>query len=269
MLETLRRLFCGTPAQRVAAAYPTLTFERDPTLAYAIGDVHGCLALLLELEALIFADAAALGPQAGETWIVMLGDYVDRGPDSAGVLDHLLRPLPAPFRRLMVAGNHEERMLDFLNAPGPDSDWLALGGGETLRSYGLSEDALFAARRSGQAALLDSHIPGEHRQLLETLPGMLVTPGYVFVHAGLRPGVPLDEQHPSDLMWIRDKFRNDYAEFGRLVVHGHTPTKIPLVSEHRINIDTGAYATGKLTAVRLWGTNRPQTLTVDARSGAA
>ncbi|WP_439600197.1 metallophosphoesterase [Devosia sp.] len=227
---------------------------------YAIGDVHGCLAALRTLEAKITADAMS---HLHRPLVVMLGDVVDRGPASAQVIDHLLTTA-SDFDRICLAGNHELAMGAFLRAPRRRHEWLDFGGLETLLSYGIEETALqqALAKADRLRALVDSHIPSDHRQFLDELPVLLETRQHIFVHAGLRPGIPIEIQHDSDLVWFRDSFSSDYAEFGKTIVHGHTPVMTPLLSQHRICVDTGAYATGRLTAVKLVAGKEPLVLAV-------
>lgn len=221
-------------------------------MVYAIGDVHGCYDQLRRLTATIEADAAHL---PGRKLIVMLGDYVDRGPNSAGVLDWLCAAPPTGFERIALAGNHEVMMLEFLGDPRPNSSWMDFGGADTLRSYGIDTDAFVKARAKDRQAMLDALIPAEHVELLQNLPSMLMLPHAVFVHAGLRPGLTLDAQHDDDLMWIREPFLSEPMPDDTVVIHGHTPNPEPVIAERRICVDTGAYATGVLTAVRLSGTD--------------
>lgn len=224
-----------------------------PASVYAIGDVHGCLSLLQELEDKIVADARSQG--GGEHLIVTLGDYVDRGPSSAGVLDHLLQAPPEGFRRETLAGNHEQLMLDFLAQPAPDHTWLQLGGDHTLRSYGLSTELLFGGKLSmrKRKELLHDFIPRRHSEFMNSMPVCLVLPRAIFVHAGIQQGVSLKDQSDDQMLWMRHP--GTASESGKegepLVVHGHTPVQEPFVSEHRICIDTNAVFSGKLTAVRL------------------
>ena len=226
-----------------------LSLASHPGSIYAIGDVHGCLDLLRQLERRILADADA---HAVRPTLVLLGDYVDRGPDSAGVLDHLSGPRPRGFSRVCLAGNHEIMMLDFLAAPSPSADWLRFGGLETLASYGMQPDRVLGSSRRQLQAMVDAHVPQEHIDFLKDLPLTLSVQDLVFVHAGLRPGVePIDHQSEDDLLWIRDEFFNAPPVDRRLVVHGHTPGKVPVSVPGRICVDTGAYATGVLSAVRL------------------
>lgn len=230
-----------------------LEASERPALIYAIGDVHGCLDELRRLEALIVTDAA---PVAGEKWLVPLGDYIDRGPASAGVLDHLLAPPPPGFRRLCLKGNHEAMLLDALADPPTLRHWLAFGGDATLASYGLGQAAIESlrsgrGRASSRRQLLEAHLPEEHLAFLRNLPVGLSVPGFTFVHAGLRPGVPLADQKEADLLWIRELFLESGHDFGAVVVHGHTPGREPFISATRIGIDTGCFMSGRLTALRI------------------
>jgi serine/threonine protein phosphatase 1 len=259
MLQSLMRSLFGTSAP-AAPERPRLTAPEWPAAIYAIGDVHGCLAELKRLEQLIYADAAA---PAGDKWIVMLGDYVDRGPDSAGVLDHLLSPVPPGYRRICLAGNHETMLLAFLEAPLAGSDWLRFGGIQTLQSYAVDEQSGYfdAPTLEQRRQILESHVPRRHVEFMRGLPLYLRVGNTVFVHAGLRHGVPLEQQSERDLLWLRP---GDDAPFeaGTVVVHGHTPTATPTLSPWRIGIDTGAAMTGILTAVRLTAQGEPVILQV-------
>lgn len=235
----------ATGGERLIAA-------QRPTLIYAIGDVHGCLGPLRTLEARIVADAAG---EPDEKWIVMLGDYVDRGPQSAQVLDHLMTPPPPGFRRICLRGNHEEAMLAALETGDGLDNWLAFGSEATLASYGMSatQIAMLASRgrTSSKLQALQAHVPEEHIDFLRRLPVLLSVPGYVFVHAGLRPGVTLYQQRDRDLLWIRGEFLDTDHDFGAVVVHGHTPEDEPFIGMRRVGIDTGCFASGRLTAVRV------------------
>lgn len=257
MLDSIRRLFGMSPAEAPSDGRQHIVAETWPSAIYAVGDVHGCSAELRALEKLIIADGAAI---PGEKWIVYLGDYVDRGPDSAGVLDTLTARAPAGFRRICIVGNHEVMALDFLHNPKAGADWLSFGGQEFLYSYGLSASALQSLSARSRQAIIDSHIPREHIAFLKELPLSVSVPGCVFVHAGLKPGVPMNEQREQDLLWIRDEFFAAPPQAGLLVVHGHTPAADPVVADGRICVDTGAFATGVLTAVRLTKTDAPRFL---------
>lgn len=246
----LRRLLDLLGSARPAAtAAPRLVLDPPPARIYAIGDVHGCLDLLLLLEAQIVADAEG---SSGDKLIVMLGDLIDRGPASAQVIDHVLARPPAGFERVCLKGNHEAMMLSFIRDPRRGATWLENGGRETLLSYGLPSDTLLrgVAPRVLEN-LIASHIPDEHIEFLHSLPVLLDTPAAIFVHAGLRPGVRVEAQDDDELIWFRDNYESDYREFGRPVVHGHMPRTEALVAPHRIAIDTGAYVNGRLTAVRV------------------
>ena len=248
MFSGFRKLLGGKPAAPPPAPGRHQKADHWPAAIYAIGDIHGCRAELDLLHARIFADAAAID---GDKWLVYLGDYVDRGPNSAGVLDALLAPLPKDFRRFTLSGNHEAVMLDFLAAPSIEHGWMSFGGIETLASYGMEARSLAGVPAPERIGLLKQYIPQAHLDLLDNLAFTLSLPGVVFVHAGLRMGVPIALQQERDLLWIRQEFYDAPPEPGLLVVHGHTPAAEPVVTPSRICVDTGAFATGVLTAVRL------------------
>ncbi len=241
----------GLFARRANAgpALPRLKIEHWNGYLYAIGDVHGCLAELRQLEQAIAADCARHGERA---MVACVGDYVDRGPHSAGVIDYLLADHDLPFERICLTGNHEQMLLDFIAAPRPDDSWLGHGGEETLRSYGLSPDSLFEGGRKQAQLRLASYIPSDHLDFLRSLSLSLELPGIAVVHAGLRPGLAMDRQTAQDMLWMRPAENAYQAEqpFG-LLIHGHTPAIEPVIETHRICIDTAAFATGKLTAVRI------------------
>jgi serine/threonine protein phosphatase 1 len=221
---------------------------------YAVGDVHGRLDLLKLLCEQILADAEPL-PEDAAVEVVFLGDYIDRGPDSAGVIAYLLElERTGPLALRLLCGNHEQAMLAFLDDPGVGPAWAQYGGLATLRSYGVrpplmqeDPDCWELAREAFDAAL-----PDEHRAFLERLERYAIHGDYCFVHAGLRPGVPLDEQEERDLLSIRAEFLACKKPFEKKVIYGHTPTVEPAIEPHRIGIDTGAFATGVLTGLRLW-----------------
>lgn len=223
----------------------------DDMPIYAIGDVHGCLEQLLDLEQRIVADAQRL---PGEKLIVMLGDYVDRGPDSAGVIDHLMTPPPAGFKRICLAGNHEILMLSYLEGRCALSKWVAVGASTTLLSYGIDHDRL--VRVYGQLRQLDAAIrgaiPATHAAFLRSLPVLVQSPGFVFVHAGFHPETPPERQADDVLVSIRSAFYERAHLLKETVIHGHTPVPRVRLEGRRLNIDTGAYLGGPLTAVRVW-----------------
>lgn len=228
---------------------------------YAVGDVHGCFDELLRLEDDLIADARTSG--AGEPLVVMLGDYVDRGPKSSEVLDHLIVPQTG-FRRLCLAGNHEIYFQRFLDSGANAASWCAAGGAATLWSYGIDPGLVLdgSMPRRKKQQLIDSHIPDEHRSFLRQLPVLIETPDWLFVHAGLRRDATLKDQRDSDLTETRPAADMGYEGLGRVVVHGHTVTDEPVLSATRISVDTGAYMTGRLSAVRLEQGVAPKVISV-------
>jgi serine/threonine protein phosphatase 1 len=239
---------------------PRLAFPALPAAIYAIGDVHGCLDQLTALESHIAEDSRNFD---GEKWLVTLGDYVDRGPRSADVLTHVMGPAPRGFRRFALVGNHEQMMLDFIENPAAHAYWLDEGGLATLRSYGITIDYPPLRDLAGIHAELDRAIPPEHRTLLAGLPTCLSVPGWLFVHAGIRPGIPLAMQSDEDLMWIRSPFLTSQLTGGLRVVHGHTPGRDIFVTPHRIDVDTHCYHTGRLSAVRVTPDGKTTFLSVE------
>lgn len=219
--------------------------------AYAIGDVHGRLDLLSELLAAIRADDAAREP--AETLVVQLGDLIDRGADSAGVVALAMAPLD--WGRLVVLkGNHEAALTGALDGDRRTlSIWLRNGGRAALASWGVDPAILDApdATTESIAALVADAIPSEQRAWLARRPLNLRLGDYYFVHAGVRPGVPLDRQSEEDALWIRDEFLSSRRDHGAIVVHGHSIAEEVEELPNRIGIDTGAYASGRLTALGL------------------
>jgi serine/threonine protein phosphatase 1 len=184
---------------------------------------------------------------------VTLGDYIDRGPNSRGVLECLVHN-PFPTQYVPLKGNHEELLEGFLEDPSIGSRWRRLGGLETLHSYGVPVSPLMLGKGYEEAAeLLRSAIPEEHLQFVSSLKSSASSRCFFLCHAGVRPGIPLERQSAEDLLWIRDEFLTSKMDFGKRVVHGHTPVDWPEVLPNRINIDTGAYATGRLTCLILEG----------------
>lgn len=239
-MSFLRRIFGGAEAPKPSVP--------PGVWAAAIGDIHGQFdalnALLRKVE-----DRAA-GSSAGRKVLIFLGDYIDRGFKSRQVVDRLVAGFPA-FETHYLRGNHDETLLQFLDDPSVAEAWKNYGGLETLASYGV------ARTRSGDWRDSQSEfrekLPPQHLTFFRDLEMQVQLGGYVFVHAGLRPGIPLSAQSPHDLMWIREDFLNSKADFGAVVVHGHTPKDAPEVRRNRIGIDTGAYMTGNLTALILEG----------------
>lgn len=222
---------------------------------YAIGDVHGCYAEMCALLVRIEQDHRAR-PDA-ECFVVFLGDLIDRGPHSRDVLRHLIDRPPSFARTLVLKGNHEEMMLRSLRGePGLIRDWLKHGGDTCARSYGLDPARLLTEDVDTLEHLLTRHIPDEHLDFLETCIDQVRFGDYLLVHAGVRPGVALEAQTGHDLRWIRGEFLETDKPLGAVVVHGHTVTEQVVQKTNRIGVDTGAYRTGVLSAVRLEGAER-------------
>jgi serine/threonine protein phosphatase 1 len=212
---------------------------------YAVGDIHGCLDRLVALHWAVAADLSA--HPVRDSVLVHLGDYVDRGPDSAGVLWLLAGSIAPPVsRRVDLKGNHEAMMLGALaNGGRAASQWLDNGGEQTLESYKIADTMKIQPQEWRRA------IPAAHTQWLGNLDIMHREGTYVFVHAGIRPGLSLKAQTREDLLWIREPFLSDQTPRDVVVVHGHTPRTAPEVTENRIGIDTGAVMGGALTCVVL------------------
>lgn len=219
---------------------------------YAIGDIHGRADLLDQLHGLIEAD---LSTAPEKTVIVYLGDYIDRGPDSHGVIERLTRHRFPGVETVALLGNHEDMLLQFLDAPYGASLWLTNGGDATLSSYKVKIPASFDDFLMAQRALLGV-MPRHHKQFLLGLPVQVQYGDYLFVHAGIKPGLPLDRQSREQLIWIRDVFLNSESDHGLIVVHGHTIVHDVEWMPNRIGVDTGAYTTGRLTALVLEGGER-------------
>jgi serine/threonine protein phosphatase 1 len=222
-------------------------------LVYAVGDVHGRLDILEPLIKDIVTDMLRSKP-AQSPLLVFLGDYVDRGDASAGVIDLILKlKTSSGFQVLTLKGNHEEALLQFLDDPDFGAAWMAHGGATTLASYGVvpptARNDPEAWRRTRDA--FAKALPQAHLTFLQRLELMVTVGDYAFVHAGVRPGVSLELQDEHDLLWIRQDFLQSQGQFEKIIVHGHTPAEQPQLTRHRLGLDTGAYATGVLTAARL------------------
>jgi serine/threonine protein phosphatase 1 len=227
----------------------------DGVRVYAIGDIHGRSDLVDRQHAMIDADFTA--NPAPVVHLIYLGDYVDRGPDSFGVLDRLAAGAGDFVNVTMLRGNHEEMLLRFLDEPAIGLTWRQLGGMETLLSYGVDVGEVLADKGyPGLSRCLHEKLPLRHRLLLQQMKPYIAVGDYFFCHAGVRPGVPLELQQERDLLWIRDPFLHAKDDFGKIVVHGHSPTEQPDIRTNRINIDTGAYATGRLSCLVLDGSSR-------------
>lgn len=221
---------------------------------YAIGDVHGRLDLLLPLLAHIRDDVSARSN--ADNHVVLLGDLVDRGPYSAETIEYAISGLPSFATFHILMGNHEEAMLRALDPLEDRSEnlWLKFGGYETLASYGVPVATLGDDLPPVDALL--QYIPERHRQFLDNLPDAIRFGDYVFVHAGIRPGVPLEEQNSGDMRWIRHEFLEHRGDHGAFIVHGHSISTEPDIQVNRMGIDTGAYRSGNLTALGLEGDRR-------------
>jgi serine/threonine protein phosphatase 1 len=221
---------------------------------YAIGDVHGRFDLLTAMHAHIAAEIERDG--VADWRVVHLGDYVDRGPDSKGVIDLLIAARQRDRRNILLAGNHDIGFLDFLDRPDPDGLFMRYGGVQTAQSYGVDLSGIGRgvvtwatnALRSGHADLLRA-VPQGHVDFLRSL-GLSATFGdFFFCHAGIRPGIALEKQDAHDLIWIREVFHTHSGLYPKVIVHGHTPHVLPEVLPNRVNVDTLAYESGRLTAL--------------------
>ena len=248
MIASLRNLLRPREA-RILPAIP------DGQRVYAIGDIHGRLDLFAALVAAIDADDAARPP--ADTTIILLGDLVDRGPDSAGVLA-LARQWGERRRVRILAGNHEEMMLGAIESVDMLRRFVhPVGGGrETLLSFGSSPQDYAEATWEQLLEMARAAIDPDTLAFLRSFEELISIGDYCFVHAGIRPGVALDEQAGSDLRWIREPFLSAPASHGAVIVHGHTIKDEPQIRDNRIGLDTGAYVSGCLTALGLEGERR-------------
>lgn len=239
---------------RTQVAAPTTPAVSDGAIVWAVGDIHGRLDLLQPLIEAIVADLH--DASATRKVVIFLGDYIDRGPDSRGVLRLLsgLSVVPGVEWRFLK-GNHEQAMMGFLKEPSAGPRWCEYGGDSALRSWGLRVPELAHRTEAWArvAADLQHKLTKREMAFLENLELSVAVGDYFFSHAGARPGVALDRQSPEDLMWIRQPFLNSRTEFEQVIVHGHTPASRVHADHRRIGIDTKAYDTGVLTALRLEG----------------
>ena len=226
------------------------------SVVYAIGDIHGRLDLLRALYDQIERDAHQQDVE--HRVIVHLGDYIDRGPNTKDVIDTFCTTPLSGFENHWLLGNHEHDMLQFLDGVRTAARWLSNGGRETLGSYGitLSEARADSETLEQVRSELAANLPPDHLQFLNTLEQSYENGDYLFVHAGLRPGVSIEAQSAFDMLWIRRPFLTSTEDFGKIVVHGHSPHRRPETRSNRIGIDTGAYRTGHLTSLILRDTKR-------------
>lgn len=235
-------------------------FQVPPgTRVYAIGDIHGRLDLLDRLLADIAEDACQ--GAAGRLVVVFLGDLIDRGAQSRTVIERVIGGPPpegplAQARYVCLRGNHEDILLQFLADFSVGPRWFRNGGLESVRSYVGEVDAHLAHDYPRLQKMLYRALPAHHLRFLSSIPTRHEEGDYLFVHAGVRPGIALDRQDPYDLMWIREPFLEAKEQWGKMVVHGHTVAAEPELRANRIGIDTGAYRTGRLTALVLQGGER-------------
>ena len=227
----------------------------DGYRAYAVGDIHGRLDLLDQLLAKIEADMA--GRRRAQNLVVFLGDLIDRGPQSAQVIERLRTWRPHDATTVFLCGNHEEVLLRVLaGEPAILDDWLKFGGVECLASYGLSATGLRDRGESAALAAVKAVVPAEHQAFLASFADTFRFGDYLFVHAGIRPGRDVTAQEQKDLRWIRHPFLDDVTDHGFVVVHGHTISEAVEERVNRIGIDTGAYRSGILTAMAIEGSRR-------------
>jgi serine/threonine protein phosphatase 1 len=217
---------------------------------YAVGDIHGRIDLLNELLARIDADIA-LRPTTERPLYVFLGDYIDRGSSSRETIDRLIEH-GAMNESVFLRGNHELVAIRCLRDRALFDQWMRLGGMETLISYGVSPAFLASGRRIAELqAAFHKALPPSHFGFFRDLQNSFTSGDFFFAHAGVRPNVELSRQRESDLLWIREDFLSSNEDFGKIIVHGHTPTREVEVGPNRINIDTGAYASGRLTCLAI------------------
>jgi serine/threonine protein phosphatase 1 len=227
----------------------------DGERIYAIGDIHGRLDLLNILLDKIDADDA-MRP-AAKTILIFLGDLVDRGPDSKGVVERLMMLKAANSDIGLISGNHEELLIRTWKGDKRSAGLFnRVGGKETLLSYGVDQAAYDAADLADLTELAAKHVPADHIEFLKSFDTHIEAGDYLFVHAGIRPGYAIEEQEASDLRWIRREFTEHEGDFGRMVVHGHTIVEEVDERPNRVGIDTGAFATGRLTAIGIEGSER-------------
>lgn len=228
----------------------------DGRVGFAVGDIHGRADLLREMFDLLEARSSEEARPGGEPILVFLGDYVDRGPDSRGVVDLLLSGRPRGYARRFLRGNHEQSMMAFMEAPLSNRAWVLQGGAETLVSYGIAPPPPLGANDQDwieAAAQLAARLPPDHLEFLTNLERYVALGGYAFVHAGIDAGRPLEKQTDQDLYWSRARFLASQRRFSHRVVHGHTPSDKPYADWRRVGVDTGAYVSGTLTVARLEG----------------
>ncbi|RVT39465.1 metallophosphoesterase family protein [Sphingobium algorifonticola] len=256
MLHFFRKVrggYRGGPDQFDAETRPASVGEAQRI--YAIGDIHGRADLFADLLNRIARDSADREPLP--TQLILLGDLVDRGPASRDVVNYAMHLAQNSKRIRFLKGNHEELFVGAARGDvGVARFFCRIGGRETLLSYGLDPAAFDTMDGEQLAAWMLANVPRDHVDFIDAFENMIEIGDYLFVHAGVRPGIPLDKQDPGDLRWIRNEFLVSRANFGKVIVHGHTITEAVDVHPNRIGIDTGAYMSERLTAIGLQGTDR-------------
>lgn len=235
---------------------PKIPAVPDNDRLYAIGDIHGCTDLLRQMTKTIIEDME--NHPAEKHYLVFLGDYVDRGVDSKGTIDFLLNELPKNTTNVFLRGNHDDALLRFLKGDfSSTSFWLPCGGTATIASYGINPFQPGATKdlETLRKKLVEK-IPADHLDFLKKTQFYFSLGDYYFAHAGVMPGASLDDQDEQDLMWVRGEFLNSRHDHGKIIVHGHSPSTAPDAQLNRIGIDTGAFASGKLTCLVLQGKKR-------------
>jgi len=247
-LKNFDKKWLGGAGSEATPLQPSIPTGRR---VYAIGDIHGRLDLLQELHQMIEVDAREFN---GNITLVYLGDYIDRGEQSKEVIDLLLEsPMPA-FETICLLGNHEQTLIDFLQHPKAAAGWLAFGGRETLRSYGVGIGRDHISLNIDMIRdELKEKCPKNHLEFYRSCELLHIEGNYCFVHAGIRPGISLSDQRNEDLLWIREDFTQSPAIHEYIVVHGHTISNKVEFLPNRIGIDTGAFNTGVLTSLVLEG----------------
>lgn len=257
----------GKPVETAEPPRPQRVTEApEGVCLYAVGDIHGRMDLLTRLVKLIDEDAATL-PEGVKPQIIFLGDYIDRGLQSRDVIEYFASGALDRFDPVFLLGNHEEALLRFLQEVSFGTQWTRYGGGETLYSYGFappnirtslnSHEEMAKVREAWDKLWTEfrERLPASHLKFLQSLKPYHVAGDYLFVHAGLRPGVTLSQQSQRDMLWIREEFLDAPEMFDHLVVHGHTPEDAIYRDDRRIGLDTGAFLTGRLSAAKLFGTD--------------
>jgi serine/threonine protein phosphatase 1 len=245
LTSLLHRIFPPlTGAKAVSLSYQSI--PKDDRSIYVVGDVHGSAGLLRQIEAAIVADM-----NGTPAHFVLLGDLIDRGPDSADVLDHMLRRPPAGLTRHAILGNHEAMFLRFLETPSSAAEWLKFGGRETLASYGIDPHKFATLSSKQQRQQIDAHIPTAHRSFLAELPALLTWGDVIFAHAGFDFAVPLAAQSENTILWARAPNAPETVPSGTILVHGHFPIDLPDLTQPVINLDVGAYITNRACILHL------------------